>query len=872
MKNSDSARKAGVRASWALGSAGVALTWSAFVAAAQTGASAPAGSGSVTPQPAVNLSFQPGTGGANLASIITSCSPTAAGTANPVAQLQKVFEDGKKGTAAQPSLAQSQLPTIQNECAEVPVPDASSLTCESLGGPTFQLQLAQRQASVQQATAGLTCKLNKLKAIRGEMECLARQSQEMNQALQYLQQGGPGGTPPGYGAELSRIAAQASQLKDVIDERGAQDELVLRKLNGDPAAGVKGLQELVASTEAMVNAMPSAEKDLVGQMDYFESHRQALDQMVEQRTASLARQCLANRVEPRFLCEKNGKPVPLRDHILCIMGQQGTDARGQISSLNKARATGKSQRVDAVLTQLFNDLPETVPLPAKFEDFETQAFEGKARIKTAADVESLYGTALRSLGATSKGSLHDFLMFYVDDCFAKARQQIIDEKKSKSSLVTRLYDGMNRFRDGTHTQLVTQLRTYAEQYSAAMRTLTGVKLPFQTQACESASLSPKQQLGCFRDLQGQLRGLFQGTTDASLQKVAVVAKRPEYGFEVNCAGMQGCLTQLQNTHQQLVDEKGRVTAMRQKFIETANRNVLAYTQQIAAQLSPKSQMIANQLKAMNLALASLGVRSGIQIKSVDPEKPDYQEDELSRPGLVKAPQNLANFIGGMMTPPLLDVNGDTFQGGTEAIGEASQKVAENLGKAAEADQKLRGLASQCQSEHQDRIAESLGTQLDRLSEGACFGTDVCRGSDSSLDKLISDLGQITSGNFSSRALSSLDTGILGVVCRDSRVPPQQCQQKAVGEGGRQKQTWVPLDDPELTVWARGECAAQGGQNCVREMKVKAQRDCASFDAAKSQINVENQRNCGAVIRALQRKADSLKTGFGQDGKSATEAK
>ncbi len=685
-----------------------------------------------------NPVFGTGTDPAGFGKVLVSCQPTPLNEAFK-ALGTKSGTPGKGANDASVALAQlmGQGVSAGSVCgAEIAIPDDSRRTCETFNAAS----IPQQKKALELALLQLQCKQSKLQAIQGEMDCLSKQANSLAQMIQQLQNGGPGGQPPGVAGEMARMAGEAAQMKGYIDEMSALDQEVLKRLKGDEVSEMEGATNLLKAPDDLVKKMGEERLKAEQGVEIAKQSRITLNQTFDAALASDARACLATRKEPTFLCAVNGSPVTLQEHMKCIVEQQTLrDEKGnrKQDQLSQRQGSSKGSALDAVLNQLFSDMPDKVEIPEDLTKLTPPA--GKNRIRKAEDIEKFYGSKLSAF-KTQKGTAADFVSFYAKKCFSEAAQRQAPAKARANAQFELQMEAMR-------SNMREQIRGYAESYTRALKALTGQNFPLDTSGCERQKIELDAQLACYRDIQENVRGMIRGSTPNS--KMTLRIQGAKSAFLMDCNGISGCVAALQQKHTQIDQEKRAATVSRQNYIQTSNRNIQNYFRQIAGQLSPQSQALMAHLKALNLALGSLGVSKSIKIDSVKAEDPEFEEEagaegRGSEKGLMKPPKNILNFVGGMMSPPLLDVSADVFEGGASAIADGVEKLNEKLAKVTGSVQLLEDLAIRCPKEKAEKLAEGLTGLAASLAAGDCFGTKVCEDSSplSVLWKNLVDLSSI----------------------------------------------------------------------------------------------------------------------------------
>ncbi len=768
-----------------------------------------------------NPTFGTGFDPSGFAKILLSCNPTPLQDGFAALKNLKPQASASGRPSTDPTVALAQLMgqgvSAGSVCGpEIAIPDDSRRSCETFNAAS----IPQQKKALELALLQLQCKQSKLQAIQGEMDCLSRQANSLAQQIQLLQNGGPGGQPPGVAGEMARMAGEAAQMKAYIDEMSALDQEVLKRLKGDEVSGVEGAISLLNNPEELVKKMGEERLKMEQGVEFAKQSRISLNQTFDAALASDARECLKNRKEPTFLCAVNGSPVTLQEHMKCIIQQQTLrDEKGnrKQDQLSQRQGGSAASALSAVLDQLFSDMPENISIPEDLSKLTLPAT--RTRIRKAEDIEKLYSSKLSAF-KTQKGTAADFVSFYAKKCFSEAAQR---QAPAKARANAQFEIQM----EATRATMREQIRGYADAYSRALKALTGQHFPLDTSGCERQKMELEAQLACHRDIQENVRGMIRGSSPNS--KMTLRIQGAKSAFLMDCNGISGCVAALQQKHTQIEQEKRAATVSRQNYIQTSNRNIQNYFRQIAGQLSPQSQALMAHLKALNLALGSLGVSGAIKIDAVKAEDPEFEEEagaegRGSEKGLMKPPKNILNFVGGMMSPPLLDVSGDPFKEGASAIADGVEKLNEKLTKVTTSAQLLDDLAERCPREKAEKLFERLNTAAAKFEPGDCFGTSVCK-------------------DVSTDAIQNLWSSLVALSLFDGNsVPPN-------------------LDKGTLCNEAAAKAACNKLSSAPGDVGKSPQAKC--LEDVGSQTNPLNESTCKAVLTGAAASAKTIKDLFGK---------
>jgi hypothetical protein len=197
-------------------------------------------------------------------------------------------------------------------------------------------------------------------------------------------------------------------------------------------------------------------------------------------------------------------------------------------------------------------------------------------------------------------------------------------------------------------------------------------------------------------------------------------------------------------------EKGRVTGLKESYIQRANSNVEAFSASIRGAMQGQASFLTQRLQQLNTSLSSLGIGSGIDASPLEAENLERDDD-----GLIRAPNNVLAHIGGSMSPPMLNLSGESFSGALGGLADGVREVDQNLSQAQNGPAQINALAARCSSERVNRLVESASSDADSLT--GCDAVERC-GNPSAVDRLTADISSLDS-SIDVSALDSLSTGI-----------------------------------------------------------------------------------------------------------------
>ena len=643
--------------------------------------------------------------GQQLANIFTSC-------AGP--QVQAGFQSLNNMAQGGPGMGQISINTVCPEGSPVEAPNSCDMF--SIDGLFDPSQLASYRKRNDDALVSLMCKKGKFLALQGELQCLMNQAHILSQQIGSIQ--------ASYLSNIQRMQQDVQQLKSIEEDRKRQGEEVQARLGGRPGLAEPGLVDVKNRFEQVYNAMP---QDIQGVRELYinlANQRKSLDEQVQARTMVLATECFKTASDPSYRCTKNGRPVTAIEYVLCRykqnqqIGEEGRIEQDQGTRRNaEANAAGLESLLSTILssTPTNGKVPLTTGNPQQDQAAMEQMIDQPMNILSAADVEAQYGEQLAQYNG--KGlDIREFVLGTIGNCFNKATRRVEKERKRANTGISRAQEALKAAERTTADQVATLLNKYQSAYSEAMRSLTGLNLPMNLNACKGTA-KPSTQINCLTEIQSNMEGMLNGSTaNSTIDMVIRSATDPRRNIPVQCQGLNGCIRKLQNVGRELVNEQNRVKAYREQYVKQANQNIQTFTQRIANYLSPQSQALTARLAQLNTALASLGVSSPIDLKPLEAEQlqPDPNND-----GLFGVPQNVLKLVGGNMNPPMLDMSGNAFGSSLSGVAEGQKSLDKDIAQANENMTKLVGLERTCRARPIRELVNSLQSDVRELGTSNC---------------------------------------------------------------------------------------------------------------------------------------------------------
>ncbi len=615
---------------------------------------------------------------------------------------------------------------------------SKNLSCESLviDGIFSEDALKKKSTGIDDAIKSAECKKNKFDALRGELQCLDQQASALTQQMNSL--------TSEYQKNIQRMENDVAQLSGVVQDREIQAKDVLSKLGGDGESGEDGLLGAQKKIQAIVGKMPGDILKAKETHKQLEIQRKGLAEQIQSRTVALTSECFSSKSEATYRCSKNGAPVTLPEYVLCRYEQNqriGEDGVIETGAVSKARAQGNRQALQALMGSIFSEASSQKNLPTNQQELQS-AFSQPVGIRSVEDIQKKYGDRLAKFNG--KGlDIQGFVMQGVSNCYNKAQADVARERKMQTSQISVAQEAVKTKERETETFVNALFTEYNQGYSDAMGSLTGENYPLVLTACENGKADIKDR--CLVDIQKQMKGLMLGNTPESTIAMSIRGNKPESEINLTCQGINGCIKRLQNVNRNLKVEIAKVKKFKADYVQRSNQNIESFTKQMAQALSVQSQGLSTRVKELNAKLAGLGVSSGIKIPNLEGEKLEKRKEGEGEEGLFQTPTSMTKLMSAYMSPPLLNVSEDTFEGAISGMAGGIEKIEQQKSEAQEAKDKLATLASSCTQRPVNEAASSLKTGMDGL-DGCFKDPQFCNNKDGlnalieSVKKMQNDMG------------------------------------------------------------------------------------------------------------------------------------
>lgn len=586
----------------------------------------------------------------------------------------------------------------------------TDLSCSDLkvGGKFNLAQLNEVKASNTQTVRAYSCQLGKLTQINTQFECLSNVAGQFAEKVAFLQ--------GYYTGEIQKMQSHVSLLDQIVEDRNEQLKDVKEKLHGDRDSGRGGLLELQQQTRELAqNKMPAEIEGMQQQFNEIDQQKRSLDELIQTSVVAEAQSCFSSRTHSNFKCDPKSEPTNAKDYLLCRYEQQlRVGGNGNINRGGAAqqRAVQKREGLARLLDKILGEMAKNAEVPSgsgnpnQAANQRSQFANQGVTVLSYQDILNQYQDEI----AKYNGEQIDVLSFFrgaMSGCFTRAQKIVNRKRKRATTEIGRLQHQIKQGERQGQAHYSQLLSKYSDHYGKMVKGLTGKYLPIPKDNCFAAT--PDLQMSCLQDIRRNIVGVLDGTTPQS--KIKMLVRGNATNVEFDCHGINSCVSDLQNISTNVKKAVSKVQKDKKEFIQKANQNILAQTERLALQLSPESKALNNYSKQINILLASLGVKGGVEFDPVKEEDPEKDENGLQEP-----PKNIVNYLGSKMNPPMLNIHGSTFADALSGIADRKSEIQKEIAEVNSSERKLASLANECREEDLKDLlanAESAALNFDR---------------------------------------------------------------------------------------------------------------------------------------------------------------
>lgn len=810
--------------------------------------------------------------GANFGGILTSCQNPGLQGGNTQAALnqalQTLFLDKKSMASMGSRGCAGRLPMITavSPCPNVHLEAVSKECRDYQKNGSFSLTAVNdKLLEVKSSECAVECRDKKLDALRAEMKCLAKQSDTLTQQISSQ-------LTKAYTDNVQRFQKDVTTLNQGVKARETQRTFVNEKLGGRSASGEVGWVALQGELSQGYNGMAAKIASVKELQNQIKQQRLALKEQANQVFAGYVSKCFRENKQPELRCipkqQEGSVNVSVYDYVACIYDQRSrVQSNGYVNTKTTAgnAATAEASALKNLMDQIFATASTTSKVPTT-PDEVAKSSEGAMGSLDPATVDAQFGARLAAFDRPGL-KVRETVMRGLQVCNAWATPLVNQDRAAASKPLGAALYKIKELERNLGLQVDQPLDQYAQLYTKAMRELTGNNYPLNVKQCRAyaqgdlinkcdSNDSCREKLfgyqnSCLEELRTNMEGIYRGTTQNSNIKMVIPSRNSAMLINLECAGMDGCVRKMQTISKQIDDDIEKLGESKASYIQQANQSIEKFTSEVSTQLASQSQALNNRLKDLNLSLSEYGEGIAIKIENRRPEEFDKDQD-----GLIKAPKNILDVVGGRSNPPLLDISGNNFADSISGIGKASGTVAEEKKTIQTSLRELSSLPATCAKEGMqatlDRIVSYNGTlDANRCGTIARFCDPDAQGNST---KTIGEIGEVVdsilgrnpeSVGIDSSVFSNLNSGL-------------QCNgasNSTIADEIQTKETEITRLSDQLKVSPPPSFEQQTMINTQISVAQNA------LTALRTQLNEENQRlgQCSKVVSSIYSEARRVDT-------------
>ncbi len=637
------------------------------------------------------------------------------------------------------------------------------------------LVVTAETVKIEQAINGLKCKKGQLAQARGKIDCLSKGASLMQAMI--------GQQRAQFEKEIQAAQSALRQMEQIKKGFEQQDETIGKRLKGDDESGAGGLIQAEEEMESIIDKMQGPQ----GSVEAFKKDNRALQdqkkfllEQVQARTLEVTTQCIAKggMEGKRFQCRPNEPDVDYFTYLGCLYEASfkiGEGGRIENDAVNKKR--GEVNRVSFMgsLNGMIQSVPQSISAPPSSSQ-QLDRFSSSTELWFSfKDFSEGIRTRLSKF-ENKNFRIADRVLQKAESCFNNAKIQVAKERKGsgagaqsggqQASGGSRLVDLQNKVKDSEEAQNARAKKFFTDSskaYSSAIRPLVGRNVNLPIEQCVSAKSSV--QAGCMDQIVTNFEDLYLGRSELSKLNMVIPGNGAVRDLVVQCAGLKGCVTDLQAQHSYLQGTVKQVKQAKQKYAGEANQKIDAMRTSLAKAMAFPNQLVIQQQEDLNRFLSGLGVDGAVELEDVEGKAFEKDDDE-EMDGLYKNPvgEDFLAAIGAGATPPLKKLGKDSFKDAYKGISEAGKEADEKIGKLNSLKGKLAGAAAKCAAEELEKKLDKAQGRVDRAisnltSTCSTIGKWCTSEQKSSLSSLIDQIGGISGLDNADGVVDSLQSGL-----------------------------------------------------------------------------------------------------------------
>jgi hypothetical protein len=682
-------------------------------------------------------------------------------------------------TGIQAVRGKSTAGSLEQGCENFVDPGEIKDSCEAFtDSKTGAWKNAEFQAmlkSVASAEQSLSCRKEKLKQIDRELQCFKQGNLALEQQIAQIQ--------AEYMRNMQTMQSHVAQMTAYVGDRDRQIGDIHERLEGGGIGGRVGIKALKEEAKGLLDAshdqVHKPGEGLRDRVQKAEWDRQRYQESKKMRSMALAIQCFKNEPVPTLKCyqrDKSGRNIAINvsayEYAECATRgyhRLGKNGRLEIDAETAARADAQAANLRAKIDAIFSQAPTDPNV------LSSAGQDGKGAPEQANRFLHPDAIDWKQLDSANRPEIKFNIRQVLEQAMRrchKSREAQVEKEADTSgngrstSALAALAQTM-RSNEATTQQMANRLvQNYELIHQKINATLTGSAVPLNTAQCRNSS--PARQLACLEDAHAATDDLLQGKTPASEQTILIKANNPAMNIPITCRGLVGCETILTNAKVNLENDKQKVVQNKKDYIQKANQQIEAFTQQMAQNFSAQTAYLRDRLEKAKAALGAMGIRElGLSLDNVRPVELQKTQDR-DGDGLYAMPTDLIGLIGGKAQPPMIKV--DDLNSSIGGVAEAVKEYEGKATKIAEKSRALQNLEGSCKLALVGKQVDELRGASSQLSQ--CFETmqyDCDAAAREQLSKLSGKVEEITE-KFGSATGSLLDiAGVLATATNSCKL-------------------------------------------------------------------------------------------------------
>ncbi len=560
------------------------------------------------------------------------------------------------------------------------------------------------------------------------------------------------------------LEARIKSLDDRLNNRSnGLVSLMNEVLRGNGQGGnVSGLTSGTAGISNEIEQFKNLQEDLAETESAFQV-------MKADYTIGYTKRCMSAEALPAEFTRSGGsctkqKDINIQDYIVCVagagIGNIGSNGQGERDSF---LVSGNKNTEVSTLKGVFENINQnSAVLPTSAQNIQTN----NRLFKTPDDIQKRYGSYFQSLNnkyprVSSNGQgLGSFIQQQYQNCYQKAQSQVQANLSAGSggnvsqggntaaeASLRSLSRNLDKVRRNVSTKSSDLFKNYNRVYSKVRGALNGTTRDyFAAQDLENCANPNKDTSTASNQLRAQCLDQMKTSFDNLMDNLSstILIQGKSGAFPVQCRGLSGCITTLQNLSTQYQNqERPRLKQIEEQIVQKMNDQMDAEIKTFQSSIEVAQGCVMDEdLKAIN---GSRLLSAGLTLDTMQDRSDLQTEQKGSYKGLPVVPTSSSKFLALVGSGVLYNLKDGEFKSEISNLNEKKKKLQDAADEAGKTKQSIDTQANKCLKDKRVGDARLLNTDISNLIAANCFkgGTNSICTKPNSVDLLTKAIKSIS---------------------------------------------------------------------------------------------------------------------------------